>query len=277
MRRCGMEGEVGVGEAGGRAAKTDTPRYLPIAEHGLIGDLRTSALVGTNGTIDWYCCPRFDSPSVFGSILDSDRGGSFELAADVPATTKQFYFPDTNVLITRFSAVEGVAEIQDFMPIPDDTQEAERHRVIRRVVCVRGELPFTACVAPRFDYGAQPHSLRVEHGRAVFESASLTLTLSVTAPFACEGGDVRSSFRLREGQSAVFALDRVDHGVAARSCLAEEAEELFAATVAFCLPVPRPVAGNGAPLRAHAQAADVRANRRDRGRADDESAGATGR
>src|SRR6478609_2867031 len=92
-------------------------RYLPIADHGLIGDLRTVALVGTNGTIDWYCCPRFDAPSVFGSILDADRGGSFELAADVPARTRQFYFPDTNVLITRFSAADGAGEIQDFMPV----------------------------------------------------------------------------------------------------------------------------------------------------------------
>jgi GH15 family glucan-1,4-alpha-glucosidase len=167
-----MEGDVAVARARESPATADTPRYLPIAEHGLIGDLRTIALVGTNGTIDWYCCPSFDSPSVFCSILDCDQGGYFELAADVPATTKQFYFPDTNVLITRFSAAEGVAEIQDFMPIPADTHEADRHRLIRRVVCVRGELPFTARVAPRFDFrlrcatahpaaGVRPGGIRV--------------------------------------------------------------------------------------------------------------------
>ena len=81
--------------------------YLPIAEHGVIGDLRTVALVGSNGTIDWYCCPSFNASSVFASILDADWGGSFELAADLPARTKQFYFPDTNVLITRFSPRMG--------------------------------------------------------------------------------------------------------------------------------------------------------------------------
>src|SRR5215471_15766674 len=86
----------------GRQQPGTEPRYLPIADHGLIGDLRTVALVGTDGTIDWYCCPCFDAPSVFASILDADRGGSFELAADAPAKTSQFYFPDTNVLITRF-------------------------------------------------------------------------------------------------------------------------------------------------------------------------------
>ncbi|HEV2945394.1 MAG TPA: trehalase-like domain-containing protein, partial [Solirubrobacteraceae bacterium] len=77
--------------------------YLPIAEHGLIGDLHSVALVGTDGTIDWYCCPRFDSPSVFASILDAERGGCYRLApADQGWTSKQLYFPDTNVLITRF-------------------------------------------------------------------------------------------------------------------------------------------------------------------------------
>jgi hypothetical protein len=69
--------------------------YLPVSEHGLIGDLHCVALVGTNGTIDWHCCPSFDSPSVFGSPLDADGGGSFELAASVPAETRQFYLPDS--------------------------------------------------------------------------------------------------------------------------------------------------------------------------------------
>lgn len=128
--------------------QADNGRYIPISDHGLIGDLRTAALVGTNGTIDWYCCPRFDAPSVFGSILDADRGGSFELAAEVPTRTRQFYFPDTNVLITRFFAADGVAEIQDFMPVVDDSREAARHRLIRRVICVRGTLPFRARIAP---------------------------------------------------------------------------------------------------------------------------------
>ena len=92
--------------------------YLPIAEHGLIGDLHSVALVGTDGTIDWYCCPRFDSPSVFASILDARRGGCYRLApADEGWTSKQLYFPDTNVLITRFLTPDGVGEVEDFMPV----------------------------------------------------------------------------------------------------------------------------------------------------------------
>ena len=116
--------------------------------------MRTAALVGTNGTIDWYCCTRFDAPSVFAAILDADRGGAFELAPDVPARTKQFYFPDTNILITRFFADHGVGEVQDFMPIVDDSREADRHRLIRRVLCVRGSLPFTAGWHPASTTGA---------------------------------------------------------------------------------------------------------------------------
>jgi GH15 family glucan-1,4-alpha-glucosidase len=208
-------------------------RYLPIAEHGLIGDLRTTALVASNGTIDWYCCPHFDSPSVFASILDADRGGSFELAADVQARTKQFYFPDTNVLITRFFSDDGVAEVQDFMPIVDDSREADRHRLIRRVVCARGSLPFRVRVAPRFNYGMDAHTVRLEHGQAIFESRSLTLALTASVPIECDELDAWSDLKLQEGESAVFALDWVGIDVAPRSCPVLEAEELLTATVSF--------------------------------------------
>ncbi|GAA3467484.1 glycoside hydrolase family 15 protein [Nonomuraea roseola] len=217
----------------GMSADVSNAQYLPIADHGLIGDLRTTALVGANGTIDWYCCPRFDSPSVFAALLDSDKGGSFKLAAEVRATTKQFYFPDTNVLITRFYANDGVGEIQDFMPIADESPEPGRHRLIRRVACVRGSLPFRARVAPRFDYGTQPHTLRLTQGQAVFESPSLSLALTATVPMEADGVDMWAEFKLHEGEHAVFALDRVGDGVAPRSCAIAEAEEEFTATVAF--------------------------------------------
>jgi GH15 family glucan-1,4-alpha-glucosidase len=216
-----------------RSGGVDGARYLPISEHGLIGDLRTAALVGTNGTIDWYCCPRFDAPSVFASILDADRGGSWELAADVPARTRQFYFPDTNVLITRFYAADGVAEIQDFMPVVDESREASRHRLIRRVICVRGTLPFRARIAPRFGYGAEAHTVRVQAHEAVFESPSISLALTSTAPLESDGMDVWSHFKLLEGESVVFALDKVSDDVRPRACPHAEAEEQFEATVRF--------------------------------------------
>ncbi|MDN0196403.1 glycoside hydrolase family 15 protein [Streptomyces sp. S.PNR 29] len=208
-------------------------RYLPIAEHGLIGDLRSVALVGTDGTIDWYCCPSFDAPSVFASILDAERGGCFELAAAVPARTKQFYFPDTNVLITRFFTEDGVGEVQDFMPVSSDSVEVARHRLIRRVLCVRGSIPFRARVAPRFDYGARPHTVRRVGDAAMFESDGLALALSATVPLETDGTDARADFKLAEGEATVFALDQVGGDVAPRRCARTEAEEQFAETVAY--------------------------------------------
>ncbi|MFI5683226.1 glycoside hydrolase family 15 protein [Streptomyces sp. NPDC051636] len=212
------------------------PRPLPIAEHGLIGDLRTVALVGSDGTIDWYCCPAFDAPSVFAAILDAERGGAFELAAAVPARTKQFYFPDTNVLITRFFTEDGVGEIQDFMPVTGETTEpaeAGRHRLIRRVLCVRGTVPFRARVAPRFDYGAAPHSLGMLGDTALFESRDMSLALTATVALQSDGVDALADFKLEEGESAVFALDQVGDRVRPRGCARTEAEHQFAATVAY--------------------------------------------
>lgn len=210
--------------------------YLPIAEHGLIGDLHTVALVGTDGTIDWYCCPAFDSPSVFGAILDAERGGAFELAADCLAKTRQFYFPDTNVLITRFLTEDGVAEVQDFMPVDAASEQAGRkvsHRLIRRVVCVRGTLPFRVRVAPRFEYGTQPHTVEQTKGGMRFNSAASSLELSSTVPLERDGLDATARFKLQQGEAAVFALDHVDGEYRPSPCPLHEAEEQFTTTVAY--------------------------------------------
>src|SRR5690349_18630322 len=206
--------------------------YLPVSEHGLIGDMHSVALVGTNGTIDWYCCPSFDSPAVFGSLLDADRGGCFELAAAVPAETRQFYHPDTNVLITRFLAEDGVGEIQDFMPV-GGTTEGGRHRLIRLVLCVRGTMPIRARVAPRFDYGMDPHTLTETETGVVFTASSLAIALTATVPVELDDHDVTAGFKLAEGESAVFALDEAGSDAEPTACSGEEAVELLAATVAF--------------------------------------------
>jgi GH15 family glucan-1,4-alpha-glucosidase len=206
--------------------------YLPVSEHGLIGDMHCVALVGTNGTIDWYCCPSFDAPSVFGSLLDADRGGCFELAAAAPAKTRQFYHPDTNVLITRFFSEDGVGEIQDFMPVGGPA-EAQRRRLIRRLLCVRGAMPFRVKVSPRFGYGMDPHTLTEVEAGVVFTSSSLTVRLTATVPVEHDDRDVTAEFKLAEGESAVFAIDEIGSHAVPRPCSGEEAEELLADTVAF--------------------------------------------
>ena len=127
---------------------------------------------GTDGTIDWYCCPHFDSPSVFGAILDRQRGGYYRIAPTTEDwTPKQLYFPDTNVLITRFLTRDGVGEVQDFMPIHDSPGSVFRHRLIRRVLGVRGELTFRVEVEPRFNYGRDPHTVVFHENGVVFRSA----------------------------------------------------------------------------------------------------------
>jgi GH15 family glucan-1,4-alpha-glucosidase len=180
--------------------------YLPIAEHGLIGDLHTAALVGAEGTIDWYCCPRFDSPSVFAAILDRTRGGFWRIAPSAPGwTSKQLYFPDTNILITRFLSPDGVGEVQDFMPIAHSPAHPP-HCLIRRVVCVRGQIAFETAVEPRLDYGRQQHQLRLHERGAIFHTPALSLALASPRPLTLTQTGAQARFALSHGQSATFAL-----------------------------------------------------------------------
>jgi GH15 family glucan-1,4-alpha-glucosidase len=217
------------------APRAVPPRYLPVAEHGLIGDLHTAALVGTDGTIDWYCCPRFDSPSVFASILDAERGGFFRLSPEGGGwTTKQLYLPDTNVLITRFLMPDGVAEVQDFMPPARDGGAAHRHRMIRRLVAVRGQMTFVLELAPRFDYGRAHHELTLTKHGAVFDSPKLALGLSTEVPLEIVGGrDARARIELRAGETTTFILERIERGERPAGRTATEVEDEFDATVAF--------------------------------------------
>jgi GH15 family glucan-1,4-alpha-glucosidase len=195
------------------ALRRPRARYLPIAEHGLIGDLHTVALVGTDGTIDWYCCPRFDASSVFAAILDADRGGAFRISPDYDGwSSKQLYLPDTNVLITRFLMPDGVGEVQDFMPPASTRESAHRPRIIRRVLAVRGEMRFVVEVAPRFDYARARHEVALVPQGARFRSPVLELSLSTRCPLEIIDGDVRARVTLRAGESAAFVLERVEPG-----------------------------------------------------------------
>jgi GH15 family glucan-1,4-alpha-glucosidase len=208
--------------------------YLPIAEHGIIGDLHTVALVGSDGTIDWYCCPSFDSPSVFGAILDREKGGFYRIA---PATedwsSKQLYFPDTNVLITRFFTPDGVGELQGFMPIGRTGEERHRHRLIRRVLCVRGDIRFRADLQPRFNYARDRHEIEQHEHGVVFRSPSLCLALQATTPIACDEQDVHCEFSLSSGESVTFVLEQVDPGYVPREYSEEETKEAYERTIAF--------------------------------------------
>ena len=216
--------------------------YLPIAEHGLVGDLHTVALVGTNGTIDWYCCPAFDSPSVFGSILDKDKGGFYSLRpAGDGWHSKQLYFPDTNVLITRFFTAGGVGEVQDFMPI-EDQPELHRHRLLRRVVVVRGTMDFELEIQPRFDYGREEHEVEMHPHGVLFRAPSLTLALEGAIAKSMGGAEralerrgqgVRTRFTIEAGDSQTYVLERVPADHICRPYSERETAAAFEATVQY--------------------------------------------
>ena len=142
-----------------------TERYPNISDHGLIGDLQTAALVTTDGAINWFCCPRFDSPSVFASLLDADKGGYFRISPErEDYVTKQLYLPDTAVLVTRFMTPDGVGELHDFMPIAGK-RVTDRHRIVRQLRVVRGTMRFVVDLQPGFDYARSRHTVGVTAGR----------------------------------------------------------------------------------------------------------------
>ncbi|MFF3417867.1 glycoside hydrolase family 15 protein [Streptomyces sp. NPDC002698] len=186
-------------------------RYAPIAEHGLIGDLQTAALVTSRGVVDWFAAPRFDSPSIFAALLDHDRGGYFRIAsADPEASCKQLYYPDTAVLVTRFMSPDGVGEVLDWMPPNTSRTPTDRHTLIRAVRAVRGTVRFDMECRPRFDYGRATHDLDVRPEAAVFRAPGVCAYLQSTFPVERDGDDLRGSVTLNVGETAAVVLTVCD-------------------------------------------------------------------
>lgn len=124
-------------------------RYPPIADHGLVGDLQTTALISSQGVVDWFAAPRFDSPSIFAALLDHDGGGYFLLAPEqTEGTWKQLYYPDTAVVVTRFMSPDGVGETVDYMPVHRGLTASDRHTLVRVIRAVRGTVRFSSNAAP---------------------------------------------------------------------------------------------------------------------------------
>jgi GH15 family glucan-1,4-alpha-glucosidase len=211
-----------------------------IADHGMIGDLQTAALVTTDGAVDWFCCPRFDSPSVFAALLDDERGGRFSVRpTGTTYTSKQMYHPDTPVLITRFFAADGVGEVVDFMP-PLGRERTDHHRIVRMLRCVRGRIRFEIAVSPRFGYGRLAHrSRRTEHG-AVFTAGPHAMTLHTVrepgdarlAHVRADAGDLHATLELTAGQLRGLVLE-TGVGDSPREIRPAEIRRLFDETVAY--------------------------------------------
>jgi GH15 family glucan-1,4-alpha-glucosidase len=225
-----------------------TERYPNISDHGLIGDLQTAALVTTDGAINWFCCPRFDSPSVFASLLDADKGGHFTISPERgDYVTKQLYLPDTAVLVTRFMTPDGVGELHDFMPIAGK-RVTDRHRIVRQLRVVRGTMRFAVDLQPGFDYARSRHTVGVTLDGATFtpvvpggQVAGLTLhVVGSTASSleeqgiemkATDAGGLRITRTLHAGQ--VWGVVLESNGGPARRLHSDDIQRLHNETVEF--------------------------------------------
>ncbi len=190
------------------------PEFPPIADHGVIGDLKTIALVSLDGVIDFMCHPNFDSPTVFASLLDPEQGGFFAITPRLGAMRRrQLYLPDTNILITRFLSQEGVVELSDFMPT-DRTG-----RIIRRIKAVQGSPRFRLECAPRADYGRATPNVAIYHDCAYFEFTSEMCedrkhrVYRLRTPVKLEADDrggVVAEFTLKPEDKAFFIFEAVE-------------------------------------------------------------------
>ncbi|GGF46445.1 glucoamylase [Marmoricola endophyticus] len=207
---------------------------LPIAEHGLIGDLRTCALVGSDGTIDWFCAPRFDSPSIFASVLDDEKGGDWRIHPKGEVIrTQQYYFPDTNILVTRFLTDHGVTELHDFMPVMRAHDEGHRQRLVRRVVAVRGSAELAMRMAARPDYGRADSAPDSVDGGVRIVDGDVAIGLTATVDLVTDGRDVTAEVALEQGGSALFVLEVLEPDEPMQGFDERDVERLFDRTAAF--------------------------------------------
>ncbi len=182
--------------------------YKGIGEYGLIGNSYTAALVSNDGSIDWCCLPRFDSPSTFAAILDDEKGGKFHIKPRTSFESQQSYLPDTNILQTTFRTDTGTVTVIDFMPC----YRTSRHKLtkfdeIHRLVdCTVGQVPLEVVFEPRLDYARDNAQIEIYKYGVTARGRSDRLALSSTTPFTSDGGKAIGSFTLKKGESAQFIL-----------------------------------------------------------------------
>jgi GH15 family glucan-1,4-alpha-glucosidase len=199
-----------------KTASDEKNPYPPIEDYGIIGDLRTAALVGRAGSIDALCFPEFDSPSIFAAHVDREKGGRFQIEPQLDDfKEKHLYLPDTNVLITRFLAEEGVAEISDYMVVSEQGLACEQ-ALVRRVKCVHGEVKFRLLFAPRFDYARASHKVTQECAHTLRFTpdgeSELEMLLRSDQALSIEGEDGTAEFTLKTGETASFIMEAAAEG-----------------------------------------------------------------
>ena len=181
--------------------------YKPIGHYGLIGDRHSAALVGTDGSIDWCCFPRFDSPSVFAAILDDRNGGRFQIAPATPHTSvHQSYLSNTNILSTRFTTPTGELELTDFMPLKSGTSGSCPHEIHRIARCTAGTVEVRCTFQPRLDYARAATTIMPIKDGVLAGGNHQTLSLCSPVPMEVVDTQALSRFTLQQGEEAVFVL-----------------------------------------------------------------------
>ena len=181
--------------------------YKPINGYGVIGNTRTAALVGYDGSIDWCCMPKFSSPSVFASILDSKKGGRWAIQPAGSASAVQKYLEDTNILRTEFRTVTSRVFLTDFMPCSVTAEAWSAPPEIHRIVeCLEGEIKLNFIFSPALDYGLSvPKFTRTEHGYSIrTRRQEMVLSTPLSLPVTDSG--VQGNFDLVKGERRAFVL-----------------------------------------------------------------------
>jgi len=212
-------------------------RYSPIADYAIIGCTRSVALVSQGGSIDWLCWPRFDSESIFGRILDAEKGGYFAIRPAVAHEAARRYLEGTNVIETTFTTEAGVARLLDLMPVFTEEEKTRQlspfRQLLRRVEVVEGEMPLEIVYAPRPDYGRITPRLELRAGSVKCSWGACVLNLRSDAAFSIEDGTAIARLTLRAGESRTLALGFDDQTPAVLPRIGDDAAAEIESTIAF--------------------------------------------
>jgi len=205
--------------------------YKKIEDYGLIGNLETCALVGNDGSIDWMCVPHLESPSVFASILDSEKGGRFCVQPESDFQSRQKYIDRTNVLETSFQTNSGAVTLTDFMtPVYALTELTGKPRtVFRKIVCTEGTIQLKLHFMPRFDYARSLPLIEKNNDGVLAQGAGQRLFLHSAVPFHVNTHEATASIPLNKGEVVWFALSYNSlHTFSSQEC-----EDFLARTIRY--------------------------------------------
>jgi GH15 family glucan-1,4-alpha-glucosidase len=191
--------------------------YPPIADYAIIGDCRSAALISRDGSIDWLCVPRFDSPSVFGALLDSEHGGRLRVGPAGPATSTRRYIGASNVLESTFTTPDGVLQVTDAMPVADEGTKRRTlwpdHEILRGLRCLAGHVEVEVMFAPRPGYARAPVSLRTGLARTIlceYGPMAMALRSDVPLTIASDGRSASGRLTMAAGDRAMIGLSCAD-------------------------------------------------------------------